>query len=129
MPLKKDISAANVLNTQVVQNTYITYYAPHKIIIIMIIIIISPTFNIQVFLNRMPCKLVNSYLHLGGAVASIFIVVQGGPFFNYLNPETVNSSETLVIIYQSTCSNIPEDLNVHEKSCNNLKPHISHLNN
>jgi len=27
---------------------------------------------------------------------------QGGPFFNYLNPETVNSSETLVTIYQPT---------------------------
>ena len=97
--------------------------------IIIIIIIISPTFKIQVFLNRMPCKLVNSYLHLGGVVASIFIVAQGGPFFNYLNPETVNSSETLVTIYQPTCSNTPEDLNVHEKCCKNLKPHISHPNN
>jgi len=36
--------------------------------------------------------------------------------------KALRSSETLVIIYQSTRSNIPEEFTIFQHRCKNLKP-------
>jgi hypothetical protein len=44
--------------------------------------------------------------------------------FLNLKQEALTFYETLVDIYQSTRSNIPEDLNVNQSRCTKLKPRI-----
>jgi len=51
------------------------------------------------------------------------------PFSDYLTlkMEAVCSSKTIVTIYQSTHCDIPEDLNLHQYQCQNLKAYKPQL--
>jgi hypothetical protein len=72
--------------------------------------------KIQVVCSVTPCPLVNSYGRFGGFTASIRSVAAEE---ETLNLKVSRSSETSVIIYQSTQRNIPEDLNLQYR-CENF---------
>jgi hypothetical protein len=56
--------------------------------------------------------------------ASVYVMENSLPLLEdgkLLNKKTLRSSETPVTIYQSTQRNIPEELNLHQRSCENIK--------
>jgi len=54
----------------------------------------------------------------------VFSSLQTSWDFLTLKKEALPFSENLVVIYQSTRSNIPEDLNVNQSRCMKQKPRI-----